>query len=100
MHVQCIFMVPISVCVWFIQNWVIQGAQPNLVLRDSPVQLERVPSVFVGSVQEKSSTGLVKSEPVSTVAMPTGDEGEGLMEIDELETSICDNLLVRDTQMH
>ena len=33
-----------------------------------------------------------------TVATPMEDEGEELMETDDLETSICDNLLVRGRQ--
>ena len=50
--------------------------------------MERVPSVFAGSSQE----GLSRSG--EAVATPMEDEGEELMDIDELETSICDNLLV------
>ena len=47
--------------------------------------MDKVPSIFATNIKSESAV----------VATPTEDMGEELMETDELETSICDNLLVR-----
>ena len=53
--------------------------------RDTPPQMDKVPSVFTTAMKPESP-------PVAT---PTEDEVEEFMEIDELDTAICDNLVVR-----
>ena len=61
-------------------------SQPILVPRDTPPQMDKVPSIFAISMKSESSS----------VAMPTEDnDEEEPMEIDELDTAICDNLVVR-----
>ena len=47
--------------------------------------MDKVPSVFATSTKSESS-------PVVT---PTEDDEEEPMEMDELDTAICDNLVVR-----
>ena len=55
--------------------------------------MDKVPSIFA----EKETAG---SKPAMGTAKttPTHNEGEELMETDELEMSICDNLVVSGRQ--
>ena len=75
------------------QHWVAQGTPLNIVPREAPPTMDKVPSIFA----EKETAG---SKPAMGTAKttPTHNEGEELMETDELEMSICDNLVVSGRQ--
>ena len=71
------------------QHWAIQGAPPNLVPREAPPTMDKVPSVFAEDIGSSKPT---------VVTTPIKAEGEELMETDELDVSICDNLVVSGRQ--
>ena len=73
------------------QNWLPLGPQPDLVSRDTPPQMDRLPSIFATTMKPASS-------PATTPPEATLPEGEEFMEVDDPDTSICDNLVVRGRQ--
>ena len=73
------------------QNWLPLGPQPDLVPRDTPPQMDRLPSIFATTMKPGSS-------PVTTPPEATLPEGEEFMEVDDPDTPICDNLVVRGRQ--
>ena len=76
----------------FSQNWLPLGPQPDLVPRDTPPQMDRLPSIFATSMKPASP-------PVTMPPEATLPEGEEFMEVDDPDTPICDSLVVRGRQI-
>ena len=55
--------------------------------------MDKVPSVFATAMKSESS-------PVITLLVAGKAEGEEFMEIDDPDTAVCDNLVVRDCRKY